>query len=128
MKKLRILLLALFLLVPSAAFAQTSAAANKSWNTFWTQFSSAVNKKNKAAVKRLMASENDFFSGGGVENRDGWLQLVEKEKWWGNLQRAVKGGTKSSPYDGKPGKVTKDNSLVFAFIGGKWRFMGPMGD
>ncbi len=75
-----------------------------------------------------MASEKDFFSGGGMEDRNGWLAMVDKYRLWSNLQRAVKGGTKSYDYDGKPGRVTKDNTLIFAFIGGQWRFMGPMGD
>lgn len=128
MKKIRILFLMIFLMIPSVAFAQSAATANKSWNAFWRQFTSAVNRKNKAAVKRLMAEEKDFFSGGGGESRDEWLQMVEEQKWWGLLQKSVKIGTKPSDYDGKPGRVTKDSHLVFAFIGGRWRFMGPMGD
>jgi len=119
--------LVVVMLIPASAFAQKSAA-DKSWNTFWTQFTSAVNKKSKPAVKRLMASEKDFSSGGGMEDRDGWLQLVDKQRWWDDLQRDVKSGTKSYDYDGKPGRVTRNNTLIFAFIGGRWRFMGPMGD
>lgn len=128
MKKLRILFLALFLLIPTAAFAQSSAAANKSWNSFWTQFTQAVNKKNKPAVKKLMASEQNFFSGGGGESRDEWLQMVDEQKWWELLQKSVRLGVKAEKYDGKPGKITKDRHLIFAYIGGKWQFMGPMGD
>ena len=75
-------------------------------------------------VKSLMASEKDFFSGGGGETRDQWLRAVS----WSELQKSVKKGVKNYNYDGKPGRVTKDNYLVFAFTGGKWRFMGPMGD
>ena len=127
MRKIRLLFLMILLLIPASTFAQTNAA-NKSWNNFWTQFTSAVTKKNKPAVKRLMASEKDFFSGGGGESRSEWLQMVDKSRLWGNLQRAVKSGTKFYDYDGKPGRVTKDNTLIFAFIGGQWRFMGPMGD
>lgn len=129
MKKTRILFLTLFLMIPSAtAFTQTTAAANKSWNAFWRQFSSAVNRKNKAAVKRLMASEKDFSSGGGGETRDEWLQMVDKEKWWGLLQKSVRAGVKTYEYDGRPSRVTKDNRMIFVFIGGRWRFVGPMGD
>lgn len=130
MKKIHFLsisFLIVVMLIPASAFAQKSAA-DKSWNAFWTQFTSAVNKKSKPAVKRLMASENDFFSGGGGETRDQWLAMIERNRSWGDFQRSVKGGTKYYDYDGKPGKVTKDNTLVFAFIGNRWRFMGPMGD
>lgn len=127
MKKLQILFLLLLLLLPVSTFAQRSTA-NKSWNAFWSKFSTAVNKRNKVALKSLMASEKDFFSGGGGETRDEWIQMVEEQRWWGLLQKSVRLGVKADTYDGKPGRVTKDNHLVFAFIGGKWRFMGPMGD
>ena len=128
MIKLSILFLTILLSFSTPAFAQTSANAAKSWNSFWTQFSSAVNSKNKAAVKKLMASENDFSSGGGGETRDEWLAMIEKEKIWGLLQKAVKGGAKSYSYEGKPSRVTRDNQLIFVFIRGRSRFVGPMGD
>jgi hypothetical protein len=118
--------LSFLLLIPSLNHAQT--AANKSWNTFWAQFSSAVAKKSKAGLKKLMASENDFFSGGGGESRDEWLQMVDRERWWDSLQKSVRSGTKVENSPGRPGRVTRDNGLVFGFIGGRWRFTGPMGD
>ena len=123
MIKLRIFILALCLLIPVSAFAQTSTA-NRSWGAFWTKFSTAVNTRNRTNLKSLMASERDFFSGGGGETRDQWLRSVS----WAELQKSVRRGTKVDFYDGKPGRLTKDNHLVFAFSGGKWRFMGPMGD
>ncbi len=123
MKNIRILILAFCLLIPASAFAQTSTA-NRSWNSFWTKFSTAVKKRDRVAVKGLMASERNFFSGGGGETRSEWLASVS----WTELQKSVRLGTKVDNYDGKPGRITKDNHLVFAFSGGKWRFMGPMGD
>lgn len=125
--KSRILVFAFVLFIPSVSMAPTTAA-NQSWSAFWTQFSSAVNKKSKASVKALMASENDFFSGGGGESRDEWLQMVEQQRWWGLLQKSVRLGVKVSNSDGKPGRVTRDNHLTFAYIRGQWRFTGPMGD
>jgi hypothetical protein len=127
MTKSRIVLLALVLFMPTVSMAQ-SAAANRSWNAFWVQFSSAVSKKSKVGVKALMASEKDFDSGGG-ETRDEWLQMIQEQHWWGRLQRSVKQGTNIDSYaDGKLGRVTKDRHLVFDYIRGRWRFMGPMGD
>ncbi len=123
MKKTRILFLAFCLLIPASAFAQTSTA-NKSWNSFWTKFSTAVNQKNRVGLKSLMASERDFFSGGGGETRNEWLASVS----WTELKKSVRRGVKVDNSDGKPGRLTKDNHLVFGFLGGKWRFMGPMGD
>lgn len=125
---LSFLFLIALLLNPAHAFAQTNAAAGKSWNSFWTQFSQAVNKRSKPAVKRLMASEEDFSSGGGSEDRNEWLALADQYKWWGILQKSVRAGTKTYKYGGRPSRVTKNNHLIFAFIGGRWRFVGPMGD
>ena len=74
-----------------------------------------------------MASERDFFSGGGGR-RNEWLDMVEEQRWWGLLQKSIRAGVKVSNWDGKPGRVTRDNHLTFAYIGGRWRFTGPMGD
>jgi hypothetical protein len=126
-KRVIFLLFALCLVFPAVTYAQRSKSADRSWNSFWAQFVSAINRKNKASVKRLMASERDFSSK-GMENRDEWLALVDKQRWWGDFQRSVRGGTKPYDYDGKPGRVTRDELLIFAYIGGRWRFMGPMGD
>jgi hypothetical protein len=61
-----VLLLALLLVVASASFAQTApavnAAANRSWPSFWREFSAAINKKDVAALRKLMP--DDFFDGG----------------------------------------------------------------
>lgn len=125
------LLILVFLFVPGTGFAQsavTQNAAQKSWNTFWNQFTSAVNRKSKAAVKALMASESDFFSGGGGETRDEWLQMVHEQQWWGRLQKSVRAGTKISNWGGKPGRVTNDNHLTFTYLRGRWRFTGLVGD
>lgn len=127
-KRVIFMLLAVSLVFPVITYSQKSAAAEQSWNAFWTQFAAAVNRKNKASVKRLMASEREFFSGGGGETRDEWLTMIESQKWWGRLQKSVRLGTRSDNFGGKPGRVTKDNHLTFSFIGGRWRFMGLVGD
>jgi hypothetical protein len=131
MKKARILFIMLFLLTSSMAFAQmansTNAIANKSWQTYWRQFSVAVNKKDRVALKRLMSSEKDFD---GIEpkTRDAWIRFVDESKLWGELQRSVGLGTVPY-YEGKrPGRITKNRNLIFQFIGGRWRFVGVMGD
>ncbi len=117
--KRRILTLVFCLLFPVSALAQT-ADANRSWNAFWTKFSAAVNAKNKAAVKSMMVAERDFDSAGG-ETRDQWLASVQ----WSDLKRSVRKGVKVQSYDGKPGRVSKDNYLLFEYTGGRWRFIGP---
>jgi hypothetical protein len=127
-KRIIFLLLTAWLVFPVLTYSQVSRAADKSWNSFWKQFSAAVNRKNRAALKGLMASEKDFSSGGGSENRNEWLNLLEKRNWWSLLQKSVRLGTKPYEDGSKPSRVTKDNHLVFVFIGGRWRFVGPMGD
>ena len=132
LSRISFLFLLLFLFIPSLAVAQTSrsvtAAANKSWQPFWTQFSSAVRKKNKAAMKRLMSSEKDFFSGGGGETRDEWLKMLDDRKIWGLGQKSVAKGVVPFNEGGKIGRITKDRHLIFRYIGGTWRFVGIMGD
>lgn len=117
MKK-RILTLVFCLLFPVSAFAQT-ADANRSWSAFWTKFSAAINSGNKASVKSMMIAERDFDAGGG-ETRSQWLASVQ----WSDLKRSVRKGVKAKNYDGKPGRISRDNYLLFAYIGGRWRFVG----
>ena len=124
MKHLRILIFTFFLLIPAFQAQAQTPAADKSWNSFWTKFSSAVKQKNRAALKSLMASEKEFYPGGGGGTRDEYLDLVS----WRELQQSVRTGIKADRTYGKPGRTTRDNYLIFAFTGGRWRFMGPRGD
>ena len=120
------LFLLLFLFVPSVISAQS--ASEKSWKQFWTQFSAAVKNKNKAAVKRLMVSENNFSDGGGGSTRDEWLKMLDDNKLWGLVQRSVYKGVIPYKETNFNGKITKDRHLLFQYTGGKWRFFGVMGD
>ena len=123
LSRISFLFLLLFLFVPSISFAQNQAG----WNTFWKQFSSAVKSKNKAAVKRLMVSESNFLDGGGGETRNEWLNRIAK-CCWSDMQRSVAGGTVSYSESGFKGRITKDQTLLFQYTGGKWYFAGAMGD
>ena len=123
LSRISFLFLLLFLFVPSVSFAQS--AAEKSWKPFWTQFNAAVKSKNKAAIKRLMSSEKDFRCGLDDTTRDEWLKGLDDNKWLGEVQRSVVKSTK--PYDNgtrRPARITKDEWLIFEYIGGKWRFVG----
>src|SRR5215217_6879577 len=88
--RMPLLFLLMLMLVPPVTLSQS--AAEKSWRPFWFQFSAAVRAKNKAAVKRLMSSERDFFSGGGGETRDQWLKMLDDNKLWGLVQKSVAKG------------------------------------
>jgi hypothetical protein len=136
--KIRIvLLLALLLVVASPSFAQTAsainAAANRSWPSFWREFSAVINKKDVAALRKMMP--DDFFDGGGGLTPSEWLEFIdenEKNGSWRGLQRSVARGTvtnRSWSSKGVPTKVTKDKAYYFEFRKGKrWYFAGVVGD
>lgn len=108
--------------------APRASVPNSNWQTFWRQFSAAVNRKDRIALKALMSSERDFFSGGGGENRDQWIQMMATAKGWRYLQRSVASGTVPLKDEKGPSRITKDKTLIFTMIGGSWRFVGVMGD
>ncbi|HEY0547017.1 MAG TPA: hypothetical protein VGC91_16685 [Pyrinomonadaceae bacterium] len=137
MTKTRILFLLLFLLVPSLTFAQKSrsnwAAAKASWQSFYTELRAAVNKRDHAAMLRMMP--DDFFDGGGGGTASEWLQFIDenaKAGSWRDLQKSFARGTiinRKWSSKGTPTRVTKDNGYYFEFRKDKkWYFAGVVGD
>jgi hypothetical protein len=128
MKTARILSVALLLLIPSVGIPQSrtaTGAANRSWQSFWRQFSTAVNKKDRAALRRMMSS--DFYSGGGEATAAEWIRYMDEHKLWRQHQQSVALGTKPYKMEGNPGRVTRNDHLIFEFKGGRWRWWGIMG-
>jgi hypothetical protein len=136
MTKTKTLSLLLILLVPSLTFAQASrsnsAAANASWQSFYTKFRVAVNKRDRAAMLRMMP--DDFFDGGGGSTASEWLQFIDKNAKngsWRDLQKSFAAGTVINKNWSKriPTRVTKDNGYYFEFRRDKkWYFAGVVGD
>jgi hypothetical protein len=128
--------IAVLLLIASTSFAQTSSATNRaasrSWPAFWREFSAAIQKKNVAALTKMMP--DDFFDGGGGLKAKEWLQFInenEKKGSWRDIQRSVARGTVASKKYSKdfPTRVTKDNAYYFEFRKDKrWYFAGVVGD
>ena len=125
------------LFIASTAFSETPASeiavAERSWPTFWRQFTSAIDKRDHAALLRMMPS--DFFDGGGGLTPRKWLQYIdenERNGSWRDLQRSVAGGARVNrdwSSKGVPTKVTRDNGYYFEFRkDGKWYFAGVVGD
>lgn len=128
--RISFLFLLLFLIVPSASFAQskrTTETANKTWEAFWNKFSAAVKNKNKPTIKSLASSRFTWHD--ADDTVSAWLKNLDSSKLWYLVQNSVKKGT--TPYDSgekKPWRVTRDNHLLFVFENGSWRFYGIMGD
>jgi hypothetical protein len=127
----------LLLCITCATLSQTPTAriatGERSWPTFWRQFTMAINKKDRAALLRMMP--NDFSDGGGGLTPKEWLQFIdenERNGSWRDLQRSVARGTRINrnwSSKGVPTKVTRDNGYYFEFRkDGKWYFAGVVGD
>ena len=128
-------LLMLFAAFP--VFSQTPGArtimAEKAWADFWHQFTLAINKKDHAALLRMMPP--DFSDGGGGLTARQWLKFIDANETrgsWQDLRKSMAGGAKTNrtwSAKGVPTKVTRDNAYYFEFRkDGKWYFAGVVGD
>ena len=137
MKKTKILSFLLVLLIPCLTIAQTSrskwTAADANWQSFYTTFRAAVNKRDRAALLRMMP--DDFFDGGGGGTAEEWLKFIAdnaKHGSWRDLQKSFARGTvlnNDRSNKGVPTRITRDNRYYFEFRGDKkWYFAGVVGD
>jgi hypothetical protein len=117
-------LILIFMFV-SAGFAQaqsaaTKKAASKSWNAFWTKFSTAVKTKNRKAFISLAIK--GFEDPGGF-NIEQWLDSTS----WSRLRNSVNKGTKDySPGSKKVMRITRNRDLIFVYEKKGWRFLGAL--
>jgi hypothetical protein len=129
-------LLGLLLICP-ATFAQTSvattAAANRSWQSFWSQAVAAINKKDRVALRKMMP--DNFSDGGGGLTPSEWLAFIdenERNGSWKDLQKSFARGTvihSQWSANGIPTRVTRDKHYYFEFRKDKkWYFAGVVGD
>src|SRR5438067_11120235 len=95
-RKSQLLAAPLMLFVALAAFSQTPAriaTAERTWSSFWRQFTLAMNKKDHAPLLRMMPS--DFFDGGGVLTRKGCLKFIDENEpngSWRDSRNSMAGG------------------------------------
>jgi hypothetical protein len=122
-------------LAASAVSAQNKAdsAANRAWTSFYRQFTAAVNKKDRVALKTMMAG--NFADDSGGLNATEWLRFIdenERKGSWRDLQKSFARGTivnKEWPSKGVPTRITRDKFYYFEFRkDGKWYFAGVVGD
>lgn len=111
---------------------QTTTPRGGDWNSFWTAFRTAVNSRDRASLKRMMATP---FGSSGLENTPTkWVKFMdETEGVWEATARAVQSGTKPFPeYSrdiGRPSRITNMRYLIFVLgKDGRWRWVGLMGD
>ena len=64
-------LLLLVLLVPGATFAQRDVSAQRAWRPFFVAFRTAVRKRDREALRKMMVADFYFSGGGGDDNGDG---------------------------------------------------------
>ena len=129
-----ILLFVVLLLASTFVFAQTSgsatAAANKSWQQFWTRFNQAVKKQDRAALREMMS--DDFDDHGGGSPAEDYVKDVFSKKMSREYRLALTSGTKPFDYDDKPSRITKRKGypqLIFVYGNPKgWQWAAMMGD
>ena len=116
-----------------AAQNKTDSPANRAWAGFWRQFTAAANKKDRVALRKMMA-ENFADESGGL-NATEWLRFIdenERKGSWRDLQKSFARGTivnKEWPSKGVPTRITRDKFYYFEVRkDGKWYFAGVVGD
>jgi hypothetical protein len=134
--KSRYLLIMLALVLAAGAVSaqnKTNSAANRAWASFWREFTAAANKKDRVALKQMMA--NNFADDSGGLNATEWLRFIdenERKGSWRDLQKSFARGTiinKEWPSKGVPSRITRDKFYYFEFRkDGKWYFAGVVGD
>lgn len=134
MSKPCILLLMVFLLLPTPSLAQNSraasVAANKSWRPFWVRFNQAVKNNDRVALRRMIS--DDFDDNGGGGSADEYVVQILSKETKSEYQKSLVSGTKTFKFGEQSSRITRRNEhpqLIFEF--GKdrrWRWVALMGD
>jgi hypothetical protein len=145
----RILLVALALAAvapPAAVVAQRRGAAERAWGPFFRSFRAAVRRRDRAALRPMMAAEFYFHTSGGDDNGDGDSRDEALEYWseprvngWAALEKTLAAGAVPNtamrgPGDRRPSRVAPpaannrrairsiafEHYAVFEFRDGRW--------
>lgn len=129
MKKRCIITLIFLLLIPSVAFAQTSrsrsgaATANRSWAGFITAFRAAVQKRDRAALSRMIAIPFVTQVDGELDSAAKVFKWLDQDNGWNELQKEVRPGAKFTDLGGPThNRCAKNGVFCFSFgPDGLWR-------
>ena len=124
-----------FLLLGSLGISEASSRiqrqnADQSWQQFYSAFRAAVDRRDRASLKRMMA--RSFETNGGGEFTPARFLAMMKADDWRQLQRSLERGTKPMSGERRPRRVTSDGRAgapIFEFgRDGRWRWVAVMGD
>lgn len=119
-------------LLPVSPRGANATSPDEAWNLFWPKFRDAVYKRDRLALKTMVAARFET-------NGDGDWTPNQVIKWldqgaWRQIHKSVGLGTKpySFPGERRPIRITNDEkagSLIFEFASGRrWRWKGLLGD
>jgi hypothetical protein len=146
MKRILLVALSLGLLLPQAAAAQRAGAAERAWGPFFRTFRAAVKRRDREALRRMMARDFYYHSSGGDENGDEDTRDEALDFWaetrvsgWEALEKVLAAGAVPNTAMRQPGsrrpsrvappiandrRAIQSNSFeyyaVFEFRGGRW--------
>jgi hypothetical protein len=115
------LILVLITMLSGFTLAQSNQAiANKSWNTFWNKFSTAVKNKDR---KNFIALTRKGFMDAGGSTIEEWIDNT----LWREIRKSVDEGTKDYSHGREIMRITSNRDLIFVYDKKKgWRFFGGL--
>src|SRR5687767_14194584 len=81
MKLSKVFILILTLLIPQMSMAQTTRSAERAWKPYFAKFRTAVKKRDRDAVSKMMVREFYYLSSGGDENDNNDTRDETFEYW-----------------------------------------------
>lgn len=122
MKRALVVVMALLVLAPHAVSAEPDAAAERAWKPFFAAFRDAAKRRDRAALKKMMAEE--FFTSGGLgSDRDEAFAFWDEPntRGWEALDRTLAKGIvpytyMRDPRDKKPMRVAPPAANVRRLI------------
>lgn len=146
MRLIRLFAFVFVLVAPQAVAAQRAGASERAWRPFFRAFQAAARRRDREALKAMMARDFYYHSSGGDENGDEDTREEAFEFWaeprvgaWAALEKTLAAGTAPNRYlrepgNRRPGRVAppaannrraiESNSFewyaVFEFRDGRW--------